>query len=45
VLRNHEQNPYPFLRIERQFVDEFYDALEIEVVVWGDGYLGEDCEI
>ena len=43
VIGNNEQNTYPLLRSGRQFVDEFHDAFEIEVVLWGDGYLKEYC--
>ena len=39
MIWNDKDNANPFLRIERQFVDEFSDAFEVEVVGWRDGYL------
>jgi len=45
MIRNDKDNTNPFLRIERQFVDEFSDAFEVEVVGWRDNYLEKSCDI
>ena len=39
MIRDHEDNTYPFLREGRQFVGESGDAFEVEAVGWRDGHL------
>ena len=45
MIRDHEDNTYPFLRKGRQFVGEFGDAFEVEAVGRRDGHLEKDSDI
>ena len=45
MIRDLEDNTYPFLRKGRQFVGEFGDAFEVEAVGWRDGHLEKDSDI
>ncbi len=45
MIRNHKDNAYSSLCRGRQFVGEFGNALEVEVVARRDGPLGQDSDV
>ncbi len=45
MVRNNKHNTDPLLRSGREFIGEFGDAFEIEVVGRGDSHLEKDGDI